>query len=287
MSSFLTRSVYPSIVASGGVVTLSGAGFSHSVKVWIGNSEQTVIDYDYDYIRFSVSVVGDNLDVYAGESSESKVLVGKISSKSSPAFLPIDYPVVHSVDSIQIALLGLLPRGFAWCKSLTGNFGKLMRGCAYLVREIYSLAKNLRKQTSPSHTDSFGEWEKELGLPIDGLVRTTDVDRLKDIYRVACKYCGATIPGIKSVLEIFGSDATICEYWKNPEKFAGWTFDDGDDPYFYWMLQSTLSGVKVFTCNSRCDERLRDWNVESRPLESFIKKINPAHTKVRFSYVNR
>lgn len=285
MPGFIVRNYSGRTVATGGTVRVYGSGFSASTKAWIGESEAVVNDYEDGVIEVSAGPNPGDYSLYLGESSLDKISVGEITVVVDVSDLHLYKPAEHSRSSVCEMLLGLLPRGFAWYKGRDGIFYKLMNGIAYAVAELYRLVRSFRINVSPSHTPSLDEWESELqsGIDLSGTDAEVAKKRLLRIYWKACRRGGCTIPYFKSVIALFGLDAEIYEYWKNPEKFSDVEFGD-DDPNFYWMVELAAAedDWHYCTCNDTCNDYLQWWwNV---PVESMIQLIKPAHTKLVFGY---
>ena len=186
-------------------------------------------------------------------------------------------------EEFRNALLGLMPRGFAWFTGKIGNWWKLFSAFSLGFSAVYSVFRLLVDESSPAKTTSYEEWERELGLPIKGLEQRTDGGRLAEIYRVARKQGGCTVPYFKSIAALFGINVGIYEYFKNPEKFEGVDFGD-DDPNFYWMLEIEAESEDWYacTCNDTCNDYLQYW--WNAPIESLFDAVKPAHTKLIYSY---
>ena len=272
-------------IAKGGTVFVYGSGFSASIKAWMNDTLLTLVDYDYGKAVFiGVSYPG-SYTLFVGDSDENRIAIGSVNVVDDLNKLHLYRIGIPSSDDVCGAMLGLLPRGFAWYKGLDGNFARLMRGLSAVVTSIYQLVVNYQEQSSPSHTDSFDAWERELRLPEDGAkTGDTDVDRREEIYRKACRKGGVTVPYFLSLAALFGRDIWIYEYWKNPEKFEDVDFGE-DDPNFYWMLEVEASPDDWYecTCNDTCNDYLQRWWNGS--IESMFDAIKPAHTKLLYAYV--
>ena len=288
MPNFIARNYSGRTVVAGGTVRVYGSGFSGSTKAWLGDAEAVINDYEDGVIEVSAVSNSGDYTLYLGESSSNKVAIGTVSVIDDVADLHLYMPVRHSKDHVSEMLVGLLPRGFAWYKGKDGFFYKLMSGFAYAVVELYDLVRSFRLNASPSHTESLDEWESELKLPepgvdFSGSEAEVRRKRLSEIYRKACRRGGCTIPYFKSIIALFGLDAEIYEYWKNPEKFSDVDFGD-DDPNFYWMVELAAAedDWHYCTCNDTCNDYLQWW--WNAPVESVLQLIKPAHTMLLFSY---
>lgn len=303
MPNFLVRNYAGKKVAKGGSVFVYGAGFTHSVKAWFDETQAVVFDCDDGYMEIMAGESAGSFTLKIGESLNDSVDVGVVYVLADVAELPVTGKIRHTVDELCVALLGLLPRGMSWYKGSDGVFYRLMKGFAYAVLEIYNLVELFVKESSPTHTGSFSEWEDELQLPEKGVVYSgTAADiaakRRSEIYRKSCKKGGCSISFFKSIAALFGINANIYEYWLNPSEFSQIT-DDEDQKRFYWMIRSNsgMSGVidlrcgnekgeyqgEEFVCgNARSGMRLRSWG--NPDFYAMIEKLKPAHTKCLYAY---
>ena len=288
MPNFIARNYSGRTVDAGGTVRVYGSGFSGSTKAWFGDDETVINDYKNGVIEVLAGSDSGDFTLYLGESSSNKVAIGTVTVVDDVANLHLYMPALHSRDHVGEMLIGLLPRGFAWYKGKDGFFYKLMNGFAYSVVQLYNLFRSFRLNASPSHTESLDEWESELKLPepgvdLSGSESEVRKKRLAEICRKACKRGGCTIPYFKSIIALFGLDAKIYEYWKNPEKFADVDFGD-DDPNFYWMVELAASedDWRVCTCNDTCNDYLQWW--WNATVESMLQLVKPAHTVLLFGY---
>ena len=286
----VVRNYTGKVIAKGGTVCVYGSCFSNLTKAWLGDKELVLKDYEYDYAEFiGLSDVGQ-YTLYIGFTAESRREVGPVVVREIGGLhlYKLKIPkrnAANHIDEARDMMLGLLPRGFAWYKGYDGNFAKLMGGLANVVREIYRLAISFRKSVSPSHTDSYDEWENDLALPEAGVVSYSENSRLEEIFRKACRKGGCTIPYFKSIALLFGKKINIYEYYLNPEKFVDVDFGD-DDPNFYWMieLEASAEDYHICTCNDTCNDFLREW--WNGPIEAMFDIIKPSHTKLVYSYTN-
>lgn len=287
----LVRNYTGKVVAKGGTIRINGSGFSKNTFAWLGDQKLTVKDYSYDYVEYVALSTAGSYTLYVGVSLENRSSIGIVIIRDLSS-LHLYRPKKPSADESMNAMLGLMPRGFAWYKgngksgsANDGNFAKLLRGLSRVVVDVYRLAISFKESLSPSHTDSFDVWERELRLPEPGVYTPNSQRRREEIFRKACRKGGSTIPYFKSIAALFNVHVDVYEYW-NPDhrsKFEGIDFGD-DDPNFYWMLEieAQPEDWKVCTCNDTCNDYLQQWwNV---PLESMFNVVKPAHTKLVYSY---
>lgn len=277
----LLQNINPIRVNVGGTVKVYGSGFDSRCWVRVGSQYLSVLDYDANSLEFAAPYESGNFTVTIGQSAtvagEFPITVVEL-RESNTWNLP-----VRTVDDFRCALLGLMPRGFAWFLGKNGNWYKLFSAFAAVVYVVYTMLRLLVKNESPATTTAYSEWERELNLPVKGLEADTDDGRLNEIYRVARKMPSDTVPFYKSLAALFGRDVKIYEYYKNPEKFLGVDFGD-DDPNFYWMVEQTSvdDDWHIFDCNDNCDDYLGWW--WNPVLESYFETMKPAHTKVLYTY---
>lgn len=291
------QQISPLRVNRGGSVCIFGSGFDYKCKVFADNemssqvAELSVLDYYEDCLEF---IAPSKAGTYTVQVLRENVLLGRF-SLSVVALRELNVWNVARRDNVvrdgadyeneefRSALLGLLPRGFAWFKGKNGNWWKLFAGFSLGFSAVYKILRNLVFESNPAKTTSYEVWERELGLPINGVDPKTDDDRLSEVYRVSRKKGGNTIPYFKSIAALFGAEIKIYEYWKNPEKFDGVDFGD-DDPNFYWMVNLAARDEDWFvcTCNDTCNDYLQWW--WNAPMETLFNLIKPAHTKIVYSY---
>ena len=190
----------------------------------------------------------------------------------------------RTAEDFRHALIGLMPRGFAWFTGVGGNWWKLFSGFAAGILAAYNMLRLLVTESSPVSTTELMLWENELGLPKKGLEFDSDTDRKKEILRISRDECGCSVNYIKSVANLFGLDVDVYEYWKNPEKFAGVDFVGGDDGNFYVIVKSNVAvrNVTYFECDGYCDDRLLDFGDSN--YEAVVLDESPAHVKILFQY---
>ena len=277
----MAQQITPTSVNPGGNVRIWGKGFDSKCKVVAGGSYLPVLDYDAEGIEFSAPYECYRYEVVVerlAETTESFFLCVEHLKDSQTWNLP-----ARGREEFRAASLGMMPRGFAWYLGKEGNWWKLFTAFADGLKSIYDMLRLLVAESSPVTTTAFVLWEKELGLPVNGSKQYSDEDRLSEIYRVARKRGGSTVTYFQGLLNIFGRDAKIYEYWKNPEKFDDVDLGD-DDPNFCWMIEQIASDEDWFvcTCDDTCEDYLECWwNVV---VESFIDLVKPAHTKVVYTY---
>lgn len=280
----VVRNYSGKVIAKGGTISVYGSCFTNLTRGWLGDKELVVKDYEYGFVEFAgLSTVGQYV-LYVGTSVENRQEVGPIVIRELTG-LHLYRLKKPTLNEARDMMLGLFPRGFAWYKGLDGNFAKLSRGLSRVVCEIYQLVISYQNAVSPSHTDSFEDWENELALPEKGVVSNIDDFRREEIFRKDCRKGGCTIPYFKSIALLFGKKINIYEYFNNPEKFEDVDFGD-DDPNFYWMIEfeANSSDMHVCTCNDTCNDYLREW--WNAPIEAMFDAIKPAHTKLVYSYTN-
>ena len=287
----IVQNISPQMVASGGTVRLSGSGFDSRCNVVAGSQIMPVLDYGETWLEFSApSAPGAYTVTIARDGysfGEFSLTVVSLRNSETWNIAPRENVKRDGLDveneEFRNALLGLMPRGFAWFTGKMGNWWKLFSAFSLGFSAVYSVFRLLVDESSPAKTTSYEEWERELGLPINGLEQRTDGGRLAEIYRVARKQGGCTVPYFKSIAALFGINVGIYEYFKNPEKFEGVDFGY-DDPNFYWMLEIEAESEDwhACTCNDTCNDYLQYW--WNAPMESLFDTVKPAHTKLLYAY---
>lgn len=271
-----------------GTVYVYGAGFSNTTKAWLGNTELPLKDYDYGWAEFTAVNDPGTYTLYVGSSVGNRKVVGSVVVCDLTA-LPIFAPKVPSRDNVRDAMLGLLPRGFAWYKGADGFFAKLMRGLAATVVELYLLAVAFKMAASPSHTDSFDTWENELRLPrFSSGAGDTDSQRRAEIFRINGKKGGCTVPYLKSILNLYGARYELFEYWKNSSVFPSWVARKYGEMANFCVLVKVYQNSytsRGFTCKSKCTASLGGPN--DYVMESILDQVKPAHVKILYRYFVR
>lgn len=295
------QQISPLRVNQGGSVYVFGSGFDYKCKVLADNgtpsqiAELSVLDYGETWLEFSApSAPGAYTVTIARDGysfGEFSFTVVSLRNSETWNIAPRENVKRDETDfeneEFRNALLGLMPRGFAWFIGKMGNWWKLFSAFSLGFSAVYAVFRLLVDESNPAKTTSYEEWERELGLPIKGLEQSTDTRRLEEIFRVARKKGGATVPYFKSLAALFGLRAEVYEYW-NPEHrshFEGVDFGD-DDPNFYWMIavEGSAEDWHICTCNDTCNDYLQQWS--NVPAEVMFEKLKPAHTKLLCSYVD-
>lgn len=279
------QNIMPLSVRAGGVVRLSGSGFDHSCNVDVGGAPALVTDYDFDWLEFEApSDVGSYaVRILQGGSEKFSATLTVTGLEDSETWnLP-----VRGRDEFRNALLGMMPRGFAWHTAKDGNWWKLFSAFAAGFLELHDNFRQLVDECSPIKTTSYSKWESELGLPLKGLEQITDEGRKNEIIRIARKKGGATVPYLKSLLDLYGVRYDLYEFWKDPSVFPSWVVGEGGLANFYVLVKVYRDSyyAKGFNCKSKCNGSLgipRD-----SKLESILAQEKPAHVKIIYSYVIR
>lgn len=278
----VVQDMSPKVLPVGGVVRFSGSGFTGSCRVLLDDGYALILDYGDDFLEFEAPARAGTHSVMLRQA-EYNAYSAKIDTVSCDDAKTWSLPARDESD-FRNALLGLLPRGFAWFTGKLGNWWKLFSAFASGFVELYNNLIRLVDEMTPLKTTSFAEWERELGLPIRGFERSTDAGRKNEIMRIARRKGGCSVSYIKSLLDLYGANYELYEFWQNPEHFPSWVPALGDEAYFYVL-------VKVYThsyypyganCKSPCNASL------GRPLdavlESIIDQAKPAHIKFIYRY---
>lgn len=272
-------------VGKGGTVTVQGVGFNDLCKVRMNGKSYDPLDYSEDYICFSApkNTGTSHFVIYDG-TSETDSLTLYVEEFED---LPTNRLKNRDESSFVRSLESLMPRGFVWEFGVESNWHKFWSAVALVFAYLYGLLKELVAEMSPYSTTSYGTWENELGLPIAGLEQSTLSGRKSEIVRISRRKGGATIPYLKSILDLYGVKYDLYEYWQNPEVFPHWVGEKGEQANFYVLVKvySQTFYNHGMTCISKCTASLG--RQRDKVLESILDRVKPAHIKVIYSYVIR
>ena len=272
-------------VSMGGTVTVQGVGFNDLCKVRINGISFDALDYSDEFISFAApNEVGTFEFVIFDGTSTTESLTLYVEEFEN---LPTNRLKNRDESSFVRSLESLMPRGFAWESGIDSNWHKFWGAVALVFAYLYGVLKNLVLEMSPYTTTSLGAWENELNLPINGLEQSTNSGRKSEIVRISRKKGGATVPYLKSVLDLYGVNYSLYEYWKNPEVFPHWVAEEGEQANFYVMVKIYSRSYYKYgmNCVSKCNSALG--KQRDRVLESIIDRVKPAHVKIIYSYVVR
>ena len=282
----LVQDISPISVNVGNTVRLSGSGFDGACSVYAGNTAALVTDYDVDRLEFEAPKTEGSYVVrlVRGGVEAFRATIEVVGVEDAETWnLP-----VRGQGEFRNALIGMMPRGFAWHLGKNGNWWKLFTAFAAGFRELHENFRRLVDESSPLKTTSFAEWEKELGLPIKGLQQSTAAGRKNEIIRIARKKGGCTVPYLKSLLNLYGARYELFEYWKNPNVFPSWVARNYGDKANFCILVKVYQDhytSRGFTCNSKCDDALGGPN--DYVMEAILEQEKPAHVKIIYRYFVR
>lgn len=272
-------------VCKGGTVTVQGVGFNDLCKVKINGLDYDVLDYSDEFVSFSApNEIGTfHFVIFDGTSTTDPLAL------YVEEFENLSTNRLKNRDELSFtrSLERLMPRGFAWEFGIESNWHKFWGAVALVFAYLYGVLKNLVLEMSPYSTTSLGTWENELKLPIVGLEQSTESGRKSEIVRIARRKGGATIPYLKSILNLYGVKYDLYEYWENPEVFPQWVADEGEQALFYLMVKIYSQTYYKYgmNCTSPCNSSLG--RQRDRILESIVNREKPAHVKIIYSYVVR
>lgn len=271
-------------VGTGSDVTIFGGVFGALCKVIINGTESSPLDVSAKSVTFSAPGTAGKYSFTISDgttsSPECRLLVVPLENSETWRM-----PVRNEGKFLE-ALAGLCPRGSGWDVRKGTNFYKLLSGFAVGFLKVYESLCGLALQMSPLSSGTFGVWENELGLPRKGLEQTTDDGRRREIVRVARRRGGCTIPHYKQILDLYGADYEIFEYFSSPEEFPDWVKALGDDAYSYAMVRVYGTDKSMrFTCVSKCNESLGFSGDET--LEALVNFDVQAHVKFIFTYLDK
>ena len=281
----LVRNYSGKSVQKGGTVYVYGAAFSNLTRAWLNNEELKLKDYDYGHAEFTAPTSVGSRTLYVGSSLSDRKSIGTVTVRDYEN-LQLHRIRIPLLDEIRDVMLGLMPRGFAWYKGTDGVFARLMRGVAGAVRKLYQLAVSFQEESSPTHTTSYSDWERELALPLKGLEQSSAAGRKSEIMRVACKKGGATVPYLKSLLDLYGARYDMYEYWKNSSVFPSWVASKYSDLANFCVLVKVYQDHyfdKGFRCTSKCNATLGE--PHDLLLEAILDQAKPGHVKIIYKYV--
>lgn len=276
--------------------TLWGVGFSSNCKVKFSGSTDVkdLVDVDGNSLVFKAPKSAGTYSLYVedDEGIKSNYISLIVLQRES---MPVNNIPGRDKNDFALMLKGLLPRGFMWdfkwssVDSQKTNWQKLLESIAAGISNVWGeMLVPLVKNSSPAITGALVEWESELGLPRKGIQYTGNAEqvlneRKDEIYRISRCRGGCTIPLIKHIIDLFGLNAEVYEYFKNPEVFPQWVKNLGEDAYMYSMIKIT-GGVDVseFDCDSSCEDYLSFW--WNQNFENTIEFDKLAHTKFIFVY---
>lgn len=272
-------------VGPGGTVTVYGAGFDELTSITLASQLVMPTDYSEEFICFSAP---DKVGVYSFTVSDSES-TSQALTLNVVAFEDLNTNRLpeRSESSFRRMLDGLMPRGFAWEFEEGSYWSKMLAAIALAFAYLYEMLKSLVVDMSPYSTTNYGVWENELGLPRLGLEQETLEGRKSEIVRVARKNGGATLPYIKSLLNLYGIKSDVYEFWASPEVFPSWVADLGEDANFYVLVKIYRDSYysKGFKCTSKCNSSLG--TPRDSILETMLAQEKPAHVKIIYSYVVR
>ena len=267
-------------------VTVFGGVFDDLSKVYIDGVSHHVTDISATSLTFTAPLF----------VREYSCRIVNVVTSEEVAFTLVVVPI-EDMGTYRIAdraaaefeemQVGLMPRGFA-LDLLKGSYIRtLIDAIALCILYIYNLLKTLVCESSPATSTALGLWENELGLPKNGLVQTTENGRRKEIMRVARGAAGGTLNYLRSILDLYGADYNIYEYWNASEYFPGWVQAlDQNENVFYVMIKVYRKEVRgSFGCNSKCSSKLG--SDHDTILEALLNSEKLAHIRLVFSYYCR
>ena len=284
--SVIVQDIRPKVVNVGGTIRMSGFGFDSSCRVLLGGKDALITDYANEWLEFEAPKTMGSYTLYLVQGG-IEVLRESISVTGIEDAATWNLPV-RDQDDFRNALLGLMPRGFAWHLGKGGNWWKLFCAFAIGILELYRSFRELVAELSPFKTTSFSQWEQELGLPINGLEQRTAAGRKNEILRIARKKGGCTVSYLKSLLNLYGAKYDLYEYWKDPSVFPSWVASrEGEKAKFYVLVKVYVDKYSDngLNCNSNCNASLGD--SRDRALEAIVDAAKPAHVKIIYRYIVR
>lgn len=273
------------VVCSGLTFTVFGGFFDSGCYVKFGDVVAVVESFSNDRLTVVVPDISGDFQCSVVDGSGFTVDIGNV-KVGNPAEVPVynfvrDYGQSDFEDFVEC----LFPKGILFDFSPGTILKKVVSGIAACLLYLWGFCVGVLKALNPLHTDSFDEWERELGLPEIGVVTTNNDERRREIYRTGFAFGGCSINFYKRILSLMKVDADIFEYMYNPEKFEGVDFGD-DDPNFYMMIRFCvpLLAYEYFRAGeSTAGDFLLDFSNYS--VESVFERIKQAHIKIVYSYL--
>ena len=273
------------VICSGLTFTVFGGFFDASCKVKFGDKVAVVESWAESFITVVVPDIGGTFTVYVVDGANHSLNAGSVKIGNTLSVPVYNFVRDYSVDDFKDVAESMFPKGQLFDFSTGSNFKKLVAGFGTALRYCWGVIRSVVQALDPLHTDSFDEWERELGLPEVGIQAFSDEERRREIYRAGFAHGGCSINFYKRILSLLKVDADIFEYVYNPEKFTGIDFGD-DDPRFYMMIRFRvpLLTYDYFRAGeSVAGDLLLDFS--NYNVESVFEKIKHAHIKIIYSYM--
>ncbi len=181
-------------------------------------------------------------------------------------------------------LQSLLPRGLAWPREPEAALTRLIGTVGTELANVDRRARNLIEEADPRTTlELLADWERVLGLPdpCAGDVQTLEGRR----ERVVQKYTmrgGQSRSYLIGLAAALGYEITITEFDPATCESACDTAIYSAEWRFVYRVNAPEVTIRVASCNSGCDEPLRNWGNEV--LECNIRQHTHSHLHVLFSY---
>jgi len=187
----------------------------------------------------------------------------------------------YSRADFRSALQALLPRGRVWPREDGSAQARVLDGLAGVYeRQSADAAALLADAFPPTAQDLLPEWEATLGL--DGGA-TMPERRFAVIARLTARG-GQSHPYFIGLAEALGfPGATITDFGRFTVGGACTAAVRTGSWHHVWLLHvPDDGGLRRFTAGSACTHAVRAWG---RPLlERAVRRVQPAHTLVRFGY---
>lgn len=184
-------------------------------------------------------------------------------------------------------LQALLPPGPAWSQDADAPITRLLDGLAQELARVDGRALQLLEEADPRATaELFADWERAAGLPDACAVafggdQTTAQRRAALLGRLSAMG-GQSAAYYVGLAAAIGYAITITEFHEHTVN------DDVEHPLygaawiFCWQVNAALNTVIDITVDSTVDDPIAAWG--NSLLECVIRRLEPAHTTVLFSY---
>lgn len=215
-----------------------------------------------------------------------------------------------TAEQYRETLLALLPVGSAWQRDTATTLGQLLGALATPFATAHNRAADLIEEADPRTTlELLADWERVAGLPDDCYGALTTIPaRREALLAHLTTLGGQSIAYYAALCAALGRDVTIVEDSPFDVTMDVDTPISGTDAWFTWAIQvhgysslafyfdvrdsgvdEPLASYEIFdivrfdVAESGVDEPLAYWG--DRLLECLITRLKPAHTAVRFEYV--
>lgn len=196
------------------------------------------------------------------------------------------FEMALSTNDYLQQLQALLPPGPAWPKDQESLLTKLLSFEAEELARIDARIDDLLNETDPRSTlEMLPDWERLCGLPdvCTGPLEGLSARRAAVIARLTAQG-GQSIAFFREFAADLGYEVQITEEQVHNCMSDCMSPINSHEWQFVWnVITAQADTPRVATCMDDCMTPLRTWGDEL--LECAINRLKPAHTKVRFIYL--